>query len=468
MRTGARGTARNYWSETAATLTSGAAVTSLQGDRRCDVVIVGGGFTAMWTAYFLKQAQPSLDVVVIEAQRIAHGASGRNGGFATTLLDLSHRALVHNFGIERARLAHHAIAESIQAIGAWAVDHQADIDHESTGLLTVATNAQARRWIEADVSACEQLGADVRFLEREQVRDLVDSPTYQCGFVEAAGALLNPAKLTAELARVVRGLGVEIYEMTPATTVDVGATPVITTPRGRVLADHVVLATNAYTAQLGVLQRSVAPMYSYILMTAPLTDRQWESVRWKGRQGIEDKRHFIHYYRPTADGRILWGGHDTSYYWRSGLAPEFDANASVFAASATAFRETFPQLRDVQFTHQWGGPTGVSTDFLPMFGTIAGSPVHYGIGYSGHGVAPSHTGGQILADLVLGRTSDRTSLLFVKPAKAAFPPEPLRWVGFGATRRSLMRQNRLMESGGAARYTEPAALKALRKLGGPR
>jgi glycine/D-amino acid oxidase-like deaminating enzyme len=456
--------ARNYWSETV----ERSPVERLDGDRTVDVAIVGAGFTGLWTAYFLKERQPSLSIAVLEADQIAFGASGRNGGFATALLDLSHRALVHNFGVERATLAHDAIAGSITDIGAWAAEHDAKIDYEATGLLTVATNQQARRWIEADVAACEQLGAVVRFLDRDAVRAVVDSPTYECGFLEAAGALLNPAKLTLELARVVRSRGVEIFEDTPVTTVQSGLTPSVETPTGRVRAAHLVLATNAYTASLGVLPRSVAPMYSYIIMTEPLTAAQWDSIGWSGRQGVEDKRHFIHYYRPTADGRILWGGHDTSYYWRSGLTPRFDANAAVFAASAESFRATFPQLKGVRFTHQWGGPTGVSTDFLPMFGTVANSNVHYGIGYSGHGVAPSHTGGQILADLVTGTESSRTELLFVKPAKAAFPPEPLRWVGFSATRRSLLRQNRVMDSGGTARYTEPAALKLLRRLGGPR
>lgn len=456
-------TARNYWTETV----DGAAV-PLEGTRRCDVVIVGAGFTGLWTAYFLKLADPGLDVVVVERDTVAHGASGRNGGFATTLLDLSHRDLVRNFGVERATAAHRAIVGSIEAIGTWGKEHGVELDYEATGLLTVATNRQAQRWVEADVEACVAMGATAELLGGDEVRALVDSPTYECGLLERAGALLNPAKLTHGLAAVVRAAGVEVHERTPVQEVVVGATPAVVTPGARIEASHVVLATNAYTLQLGLLPRSIAPMYSYILVSEPLTDAQWESVRWQGRQGVEDKRHFIHYYRPTADGRILWGGHDTSYHWRSSVAPRHDADPAVFEASEAAFRTTFPQLRDLRFPHRWGGPIAVAPDFLPMFGTLPGSSVHYGFGYSGHGVAPSHTGGQILTDLVLGRRTERTELLFVKPARSAFPPEPMRWIGFEATRRSLLRQNRQMDAGASGRYSEPTVLKVLRRLGGPR
>jgi glycine/D-amino acid oxidase-like deaminating enzyme len=456
--------ARNYWSGTVVN----ADVETLVGDRRCDVVIVGGGFTGLWTAYWLKKLAPTLDVVVLESNRVAHGASGRNGGFATTLLDLSHRDLVRNFGVERATIAHHAIVSSIEAIGSWSEEHGVDIEYEATGLLTVATNAQTRKWLEADSRACDELGARSEFLEAEQVRQLLDSPTYTCGLREEAGALLNPAKLTRGLADVVRRLGVTVYENSPAASVEPATTSIVETPKGRVLATDVVLAANAYTAQLGVLKRAIVPMYSYILVTDPLTDAQWESIGWAGREGLEDKRHFIHYYRPTADGRILWGGHDTTYHWRSGVDARFDVNSQIFRESAAFFFKTFPQLRGIEFSHKWGGPIAVSTDFLPMFGSIGGSNVHYGLGYSGHGVAASHTGGQILADLVLDRQTERTQLLFVKPAKSAFPPEPFRWVGFAATRQSLKRQNRQMDAGATGKYDEPAVLRLLRRLGGPR
>jgi glycine/D-amino acid oxidase-like deaminating enzyme len=431
---------RSYWLE-ADPYTPGP---PLAGDVRADVAIVGAGFTGLWAAHFLLQADPALKVTVIERDVVGYGASGRNGGFAMTLLSRSLHDLVQQFGLEPARLAHRAVAASIDAIGCFGTEHGVSCDYEKNGFIGLATDESQVPRVEADRRAAEQLGLeDVRFLSGDELRRHLQSPLFRCGLEERTSALLNPAKLVRGMARVVRQQSAIVYEQTPVDRIEPGSAGVdIHTPLGTVHADQVVLATNAYSVQFPELRRWLIPLYSYIVLTEPLTEAQWASIGWQGRQGLEDKRTFIHYFRPTADGRILMGGEDAPYHYKSSILPEHDRNARVFTILQRDLQAFFPQLQGVRFTHGWGGPVAVTSRFVPTFGTLAGGRVHYGFGYSGHGVAPTHLGGQILRDLVLGRESELTQLCFVRAKPIAFPEEPLRWVGVNLARRRLLRQDR--------------------------
>jgi glycine/D-amino acid oxidase-like deaminating enzyme len=435
----------------------------LAGDVTVDVAIVGAGFTGLWTAHFLLRAQPALKVAVIERDVVGYGASGRNGGFAMTLLSRSLHDLVQAFGAEAARAAHEAVAHSVDAIGQFCAEHRAPCDYEKTGFLGVAADDSQVDRIEADRRAAEALGiADVRYLSGEELRREIQSPLFRCGLEEKTCALLNPAKLVRGIARVVRQQSGIIYEQTAVDRIEpAGAAVAIRTPHGTVHADRVVLATNAYSVQFPELRRLLIPLYSYIVLTEPLTEGQWASIGWTKRQGLEDKRTFIHYFRPTADGRILMGGEDAPYYYGSSVGAQHDRNRRVFTLLQRDLQTIYPQLNGIRFTHQWGGPVAVTSRFVPSFGTLTGGRIHFGFGYSGHGVAPTHLGGQILRDLVLERASDLTQLCFVRAKAVPFPPEPLRYVAVNMARRSLLAQDRKGTS-----KKDPFTVRLLMRLGG--
>lgn len=416
----------------------------LAGDITTDIAIIGGGFTGLWTAHFLLRAEPGLKVTVIEREVVGYGASGRNGGFAMTLLGRSLHDLLQGFGHEAAREAHNAVVRSIDAIGQFCGEYKVPCDYEKTGFIGVAMDDSQIARIEADRRAAEELGIpDVRYLSREELRQQIQSPLYRCGLEEKACALLNPARLVRGIARVVRQQTGIIYEHTPVTRIDASPNKIeVRTTQGTVRTDKLVLATNAYSVQFPEFRRTVAPLYSYIVLTEPLSDAQWAAIGWQGRQGLEDKRTYIHYFRPTADGRILMGGEDAPYYYGSSIGPQHDRNPEVFALLQRDLKAVYPQIEDVRFTHQWGGPIGVTARFVPTFGTLPSGRVHFGVGYCGHGVAPTHLGGQILRDLVLGQPSALTELCFVRSKALPFPPEPLRYLGMTLARRSLLAQDR--------------------------
>jgi glycine/D-amino acid oxidase-like deaminating enzyme len=416
----------------------------LAGDVSVDVAIIGGGFTGLWTAYFLKRADPGLRIAVIERDVVGYGASGRNGGFAMTLLNRGLNDMVKAFGDDATRTAHRAAAASVDGIGAFVAEHAVECHYERNGLLCLASDASQVPRIEAEYRQAERLGlAGFRFLDRAAVQASVHSPTYECAVREDTCALLDPARLVRGQKRVVASLGVDVFEGTPVEAVRVeGRRVTVQTPNGLVRADQAVLATNAYSVQFPEIQRYVVPIYSYIVLTEPLTPERWNDLGWTGREGLEDRRTYLHYYRPTHDGRLLFGGEDAPYYYNSGIGTQHDRNPEVFARLRDDLRRTFPALADVRFTHEWGGPVGLTVRFVPTFGSLEGGRVHYGFGYCGHGVGPTHLGGQILADLVLGRRTERTDLCFVRTTALAFPPEPLRYAGVTLARHLLLKQDR--------------------------
>ncbi len=450
-----------YWLETA----PGEPAPPLISDERADVAIIGAGYTGLWTAHELLSADPTLSIVVLEAEEIGFGASGRNGGFAMTLLDMSLAHLLRNHGAEAARSAHEAVARSVDAIGEVCRRHAIDCDYHKGGLMVVATNPAQRGRIEADLEAASELGLPgFRPLDAAQAQELVHSPTYLGGYLEDACATIHPARLVRGLARVVAGMGARVWGSSPVVDIGDAANGPVTlrTPKGTVTADQVVVATNAWASQLAPFARLVVPLYTYVLLTEPLTPEQRLAVGWEGRQGVEDKRNYVHYYRITADGRILWGGSDGVIYRGLRLGAACDGNDAVFRGLEQTFRHTFPQLHAVSFSHRWGGPVGISVPFLPLFGTLPGGRIHYGLAYNGHGVAPSHTGGCILADLITGRKRGYTDLVFVTGKQPRFPPRPLTWLGAALSRRSLRRQDRRMDAGRAVGDMDPWLLRIMK------
>jgi glycine/D-amino acid oxidase-like deaminating enzyme len=436
---------------------------ALEGRTRADVAIVGGGYTGLWTAYFLKEADPALDVVVLEQEIVGYGGSGRNGGFAMTVLDYSLHHLVKNHGVERARAAHEAVARSVVEIGEFAAKHRFDIEYEPNGFLGVASSPGQVSRIRRDMEAAEQLGLDDwTFLDRREVRAEVDSPLFECGALERACALLQPAKLVRGMKAAVIDAGVRIHERTPVTAIKPGGRTELRTPGGEVIADEVVLATNPWTFRFGPIGLRELPLYTYIVLTEPLTEVQLDRIGWGNRQGLENKQNYLNYFRITKEDRLMWGG-EARYFYGPSIGLAHDRDADAFATIEAEMRRTFPQLDDVRVEYRWGGPISVTVTFVPSFGSVPGTGIHYGYGYSGHGVAPSHTGGQILRDLVLRRDTEHTNLLIVQRAKK-YPPEPVAFVGERISRRALKKQDRDMEAGKDVGAFEPWILRVLNKL----
>ena len=452
-----------YWHETVAPRPP---LPPATGQLRCDVVIVGGGYTGLWTAYHLVRTDPTLDVVVLEAHHTGFGASGRNGGFAMPLLDLTLHRFAARWGDEAAAHAHRAVARSVVEIDRSVTEERIACDLEATGLLRVATDEAQRRRLERELETAERLGLDgFRLLDRDRVQAAVHSPTYQAGLVEDHCAIVNPARLTFGLADALRRRGVVIHEGSPVT--DLVAAPggvLVTTPLAQVRAETAILATNAWIQRHPGFDGRAQPLYTYVVLTEPLTDRQWEAIGWQGRQGIEDARNFVHYTRPTADGRILWGGTDAVYYYGGPISPRRDRHERIRRRLERELLATFPQLGRVRFTHHWGGPVSITARLVPQVGTYDNGRVHYAFGYSGHGVAPAHTAGRILRDLVLERDTDDTAVCFVDRPQPGFPPEPLTWLGLELTRQLLRRQDRRMAAGADAGDADPPLLRMLERL----
>lgn len=413
----------------------------LDGSTKVDVAIVGGGFCGLSTAYYLKQAEPSLRVAVLEDKVVGYGASGRNAGFAMTLMGFTLSLTALRFGKEKAKQAHDFAHRAVDHIGQMVDAHGIDCDYEKTGLLTVALNAAQAKRLQDEIALAEKLGiSGLRWIEARDLSSDVRSPTYLGARYEAQSALINPAKYVRGLKEAAVAAGVEVYERTPVSSLHTDAILHLSTPRGLVEAGKVVLATNAFSGRFPQLKNKQFPVFTYIVLTEPLTDAQLAEIGWQARQGIEDARNMIHYYRLTADNRILFGGSDARYYYGGPL--DRDQDPKVFQRLTRDLRRTFPSLKDVQIEYQWGGPVSVTMDFFPAMG-YAGEDrrVAYALGCVGHGVAMMNMAGQVLRDLVLERQTELADLFFVNRSVIPLPPEPLRVAVAEAIRGGLRAQD---------------------------
>ncbi len=428
---------------------------------------MGAGYTGMWTAYFLKRADPSLEVAIVEREWAGAGASGHNDGYAMTVLDMSLHHLVERHGPERAGAAHEAVARSVVEIGEFCAEHGVDADYERNGFLALAVNDGQRWRLERDLEAAERIGAvgDFELFEEGAARERVASPIVRAALWEGRGALLNPLKLSRGLARVLTDeLGVRIWERSPATEIVPGR---VATEAGGIDAVTVVVATNAYQQRFRRFRSRVVPIWSYAMVSEPLSDEHLARVDWPHREGWEDKRNFITIGRPVRDGehnRILFGGRLAPYFWGNSMDSRHLRNEHVFAQIRQAWGDYFPMWSDVRFSHAYGGPVAITGTFLPYVGR-ANDGMLYGYGYNGHGVAPSHTVGRALADLALRRETEHTGLVFVDQEEVAVPPEPLRFLGTRLTTRLLERQDRRMDRGGGVGEMDPLMLRVINRLG---
>ncbi|MEX2504783.1 MAG: FAD-dependent oxidoreductase [Egicoccus sp.] len=413
----------------------------LRGEHRADVVVVGGGFTGLWTALSLTDRDPSLRVHVVEAEVVGYGASGRNGGFVEPSLThgLANGRLHFPDEVdELARLGQENFAGLLADADRFGVSDA----FERTGLLQVATAPWQLDDLAEDVEAHAALAEPHELLDADGVRAEVDSPTYLGGLhLPEAGALVHPGQLVRALASEARRRGVVIHEHSPVAGIATTDTGVVAQGAdGHVLAERAVLATNAYSHRvLRRTSRHFVPVYDYVLLTEPLGAEQLARIGWKRRQGLADSGNQFHYYRLTADDRILWGGYDAIYRFGNGVGPRFDHRRATYDLLARQFRQTFPQLGDVRFDRWWGGPIATTTRFTVTFGEAMGGRVVYALGYTGLGVAATRFAGRVLTDKLLDPDSSLLDLRFTSTQPFPFPPEPLRWAGVQLTRRAIAR-----------------------------
>lgn len=416
---------------------------ALTGDEHCDLLVVGGGYSGLWTALLAKERDPSRDVVLIEGHEIGWAASGRNGGFCAASLTHGLSNGLTRWPGEFAKLEELG-NRNLDEIEAAVARYSLDCEFERTGEIDVATEPHQMEELREGAAEAAEHGVALELLDRDQVRAEVDSPTFLGGLWDRTGvAMVHPAKLAWGLKRACLGLGVRVYEHTRATALAAnGAGMAVRTPYGRVLARQVALGTNVFPSLVKRVRPYIVPVYDYALMTEPLSGEQLASIGWKNRQGLGDSANQFHYFRLSADNRILWGGYDAIYPYGGRLSAERDQRPETNLKLAEHFFRCFPQLEGVRFTHTWGGAIDTCSRFSAFFGTAHGGKVSYAAGYTGLGVGATRFGADVMLDLLSGEHTERTELKMVRSKPMPFPPEPFTSVGIGLTKWSLDRADR--------------------------
>lgn len=398
---------------------------ALSGDLRADVVIVGGGYTGLSTALALGAA--GVEVVVLERDHCGWGASGRNAGHLTPTICKDLPTAVMLFGAAAAgrlaRFADHCVETTERLIREFAID----CDYHATGNLMAAVHPLQERRLRKATAEARALGAQMRYVESGEMRERGLPAAFISGALEERGGTLHPGKLVTGLRRGALARGLRVHEGTTVTRIESGAPMRVHTPGGIVTADQVLLATNAYSGEIGRPGERIVPLYITLFETAPLDDAQLASIGgWRGREGIYTAHESMESYRLTADRTIIGGSKDVQYFYDCAPHAHGGPRDARPASVVRAFRERFPELAQVPVAHCWAGWCGMTLNFLPGVGRAGdGSELYYAIGYNGHGVAQATTLGGVVADLMLGRTNPWHEVICRPPAW--LPPKPLRY-----------------------------------------
>ena len=478
------GRRRSWWlrealaAESAASPHLASAAPPLRGTITADVVIVGGGYTGLWTAIRVTELEPGARVVLLEADICGGGPSGRNGGFVTNWWD-EYSTLLARYGAEGARAVGEAIETAVDEVGAFCAAHRVDAWFTKAGSLTVSAAPAQDGACDAAVQALRGhgLGDHLVPLDAAEVAARVRSPVFREGVFLPGAATIQPATLARGLRRVALERGVVIAEGSEVTEIDGqrpgmfgalgagarraparrgngdGVRPMRVRTRsavgdGEVLAGSVVVALNAWAAAWTWFGRRLVTWSSYIVLTEPIPDRLAD-IGWTGGEGLADARFTLHYLRTTPDGRIALGGGGGRAGFGGRIDATFTDDLGDVRRAAAGLRHLFPSLADVKIEDAWGGPIDISADHMPWFGSIRGRPIHYGHGYSGNGVAPAVVGGRILAARAVERADDPALALPLAQGRPprAFPPEPARYVGARLIREATVRRESMEEGG---------------------
>lgn len=421
---------------------------TLQGDCEVDVAIVGGGFTGLWTAYYLSQIDPSLRVLVIEKTHIGFGASGRNGGWVVGELAAGVEKYAERSSLEDALRLTRALFDAVDEVGRVAETEAIDCRYVKSGVIRMARNKPQHLRQVAEVAAQRSLGfgeSDIRLLGKDETQSLVNATKILGGIMFAPCAVVDPARLVLGLGRACEKAGVKIVEGTAAQAI---GPSLVVTEHGTVNASVVVQATEAYTRDFKGQRRRLAPFYSRMVATEPLSEDLLAQIGLADRPAFSDDRHMVIYGQRTSDRRLAFGGRGVPYLYGSRISPGMEVRADSHQLVCEALVELFPVLATVEITHRWGGVLGVPRNWTPYVDYDRSRGIATAGGYVGEGVAAANLAGQTLAELITDSDSERTDLPWVAPPSRSWEPEPLRWLGIRGTRRIMAKADNIEDRSG--------------------
>lgn len=432
---------RPFWLAQALQAEAASPTPPLRQDTQADVCIVGGGFTGLWTALLLKKARPGLDVLLLEADVCGAGASGRNGGCVLTW-STKFFTLCRLYGPAEAVRLVRASEQAVSDIERFCAEHAIDCEWRRDGTLFTATAPAQVGAADSVVAALAAHGIDSwQRLPLAQLQRRAGSTVHLEGWFSAQAATVHPGKLVRGLRRVALSLGVRIHEQSPMTRLEERSPAQVHTPHGKVAAGQVVLALNAWMGScFHEFRRAVAIVSSDMVITEAAPAELAQTGLDRG-VSVLDSRIFVHYYRSTADGRLMLGKGGNTFAYGGRMAPVFDQPSPYRKQLAARLAQFFPGLAGVPIAASWNGASDRSVTGLPFFGRLRGRPdIVYGLGYSGNGVGPSRIGGELLSSLVLGLDNEWTRSPLCAGPRGKFPPEPIRYLGSIAVRNAVRRK----------------------------
>ncbi len=417
------------WADTVPAALNKPLGTRLSEDVTADVVIVGGGYTGLWTAYHLQMQAPDLRVTIVEAEQAGFGASGRNGGWCSALFPASLPKIARKYGVAAAQAMQSTMHDTVAAIHTTIKREGWQVDAAAGGTVMAARTPVQLQRAEEEITIWRRFGfgaEDYRLLTAVETTDRLAATDVLGGLYTPHCMAIHPAKLIRELATTVVARGVTLYEDSPAVSLTAG---IVRTDHGSVQAPIVVRATEGYTATIPGHHRDLVPVYSLMLATEPLSAATWDQIGLAERETFTDLRNLVIYGQRTADDRIAFGGRGAPYHFGSSIKPEFDQNSLVFQQLWATLIDLFPVIVNREVTHTWGGPLGVPRDWFASCGLDRTTGLAWSGGYVGDGVGTSYLGGATLADLILDQSTERTGLAWVNHRSRRWEPEPLRWIG---------------------------------------
>lgn len=401
-----------------------------------DIAILGGGYTALWTAYYLIEKDPSLNIAILEKEIVGFGASGRNGGWCSPKFSVTPEMLIQKYGEISTKEMMQAMFDSVNEIEQMIEKEALQVDWKKSGMLQIARGNYNLPVLENSFNLYKSLGFEqyVTLLDQKETRNRVRIEGTSGGLLTTNAAVIHPGKLVRQLANVLEEKGVRIYEQTEVIDFEKGdsqkeAQFIISNGMVVRAKRAALLSGEAYLTQLKKMRRSLLPVYSLITLTEPLSEKQWEEIGWKSREAVSSTDLSVNYLQKTIDGRILFGGRGAPYHFGSKIKDSFDLHKPTHRMLKESVKEWFPTIAKDQFSHSWGGPVGMPRDWTPNFTYDEKTKIGGAWGYVGQGVSTTNLAGRILTDLILNNNSLESQLPIAQHHSKKWEVEPFRWIG---------------------------------------